>query len=88
MTARIAAPLYPGGRHCLLVGDITAGAIFPPVGDGGKWVWRFWLSGALAAPEGHCKTEAAARRAILAEWQSFLDRAGLMERMTPKEASR
>lgn len=36
--------------------------------------------------ERHCKTEAAAHRAILAEWQSFLDRAGLVERMTPKES--
>lgn len=80
MTARIATPVYPGGRQWLRVGDITAGAIFPPVGDGGKWVWRFWLVGAMEALQGESKTEAGAHAALLAAFQRFLDLAGLVER--------
>lgn len=33
-TLRFAAPIYPAGRHCLLCGSATVGAVFPPVGEG------------------------------------------------------
>ena len=32
MTLRFAAPIYPGGRMCLLCGSVTVGAVFPPNG--------------------------------------------------------
>lgn len=79
MTVRFAAPLYPGGRHCLLCGTVTVGAVFPPPVAGDNWVWRLWVSGETAAPQGRAKTEQAAKKAMLARFGRFLRAAGLQE---------
>ena len=79
-TLRLAAPVYPGGRICLLCGTVTVGAVFPPVGhpqDRLPWVWRLWVHGKISAPEGRAKTEQAAKNAALAAFRDFLRAAGL-----------
>lgn len=79
MTVRFAAPLYPGGRHCLLCGTMTVGAAFPPVTIGEKWGWRLWACGEQAATEGRAKSEQAAKNALLARFRDFLRAAELVE---------
>ena len=79
MTIRFAAPLYPGGRHCLLCGTVTVGAVFPPVTIGEKWGWRLLVGGEQAATEGRAKSEQAAKNALLARFRDFLRAAELEE---------
>lgn len=79
MTLRFAAPLYEGGRHCLLCGMVTVGAVFPPVVGSDDWVWRLWVSGETAAPQGRAKSEQAAKNALLARFRDFLRAAELDE---------
>lgn len=79
MIVRFAAPLYPGGRHCLLCGTVTVGAVFPPLVAGDKWVWRQWVSGEATPPSGWAKSEQAAKNALLARWRDFLRAAELAE---------
>ncbi len=74
---RFAAPVYPGGRHCLLCGTITIGAVFPPAVTGGYWTWRQWVNAGLATPEGRARSEQAAKAAMLARFREFLREAGL-----------
>lgn len=74
---RFAAPVYPGGRHCLLSGSVTVGAAFPPAVAGDDWVWRQWVHGGTATPEGRAKSEQAAKAALLARFRDFLRAAGL-----------
>jgi hypothetical protein len=69
---------YPGGRICLMVGEVTFGAIFPPIAGDGKWVWRLWINGEIHAEEGRAKSELAAKNAIMAKLQDFLRRARLV----------
>lgn len=82
MTLRFAAPVFPGGRHCLVCGSVTVGAVFPPVGnDPGRlpWVWRVWVNGRTCADDGRAKTELAAKSAAIGAFRTFLQDAGLQE---------
>lgn len=78
MTIRFAAPIYPGGRICLLSGSVTVGAVFPPAGPIKEWTWsvrRF--GGAGRATLHRAPTEQAAKNALLASWLDFVRAAGL-----------
>lgn len=78
MTAlRFAAPVYPGGRHCLLCGSVTVGAVFPPVGADPKWRWRLFGFGANPAREGQEKSEAMAKAQVRAAFKATLQAASL-----------
>lgn len=79
MTLRFAAPVYPGGRHCLLCGSVTVGAVFPPHGAREKWRWRVWVNGKTCATEGAAKTERDAKDAAIAAFRDFLREASLTE---------
>lgn len=76
-TIRFAAPIFPGGRHCLLCGSVTVGAVFPPVGADTKWRWRLFPFGANHAREGREKSEAMARAQVRAAFKATLQDAGL-----------
>lgn len=84
---RFAAPIYPGGRHCLMCGKITVGAVFPPVGHPpNRWTWRLWIggSGGMSRPlDGYARDEACAKIAALKAFGDFLKEAQL----APVEAS-
>jgi hypothetical protein len=76
------AETYPGGRILLMLGQHQIGAVFPPAGHPqvgiGPWCWRFWISTyGNVLPEGHAKTEQAAKNALLAEARDWLRKAGL-----------
>ena len=78
MTAlRFAAPIFPGGRHCLLCGSVTVGAVFPPVGSETKWRWRLFPFGANPSREGHAKSEAMAKAETRAAFKDLLKSASL-----------
>lgn len=77
---RFAAQIYPGGRHCLLCGAITVGAVFPPAVTGDNWTWRQWINAGPSTPEGRARTEQAAKAALLARFRDFLREAGLEAR--------
>lgn len=79
MTLRFAEPRYPGGRHCLLCGSATVGAVFPPAVAGDDWCWRLWVSGETFAPDGRAKSEQAAKNALLGRFRAFLRAAELEE---------
>lgn len=82
MTIRFLPPDYPGGRHLLMCGQVSAGAIFPPSGyvtPGSVWTWRVWM-GVGIVKEGKAKTELAAKDAALTALHDFMDRAGLQVR--------
>lgn len=76
---RFAAPAYPGGRHCLMCGKITVGAVFPPVGHPpNQWTWRLWIyPPGDRAPEGRAKDETRAKHAALTAFGNFLKEAQL-----------
>lgn len=70
---RFAAPTYSGGRHCLLCGSVTVGAVFPPVGHPpNKWAWRVWVTASGQAEHGHSKSEALAKANAKAAFREFL----------------
>ena len=73
---RFAAPVYPGGRHCLLCGSITVGAVFPPAGAG-RWRWSLFGFGANPARAGGAKDEATAKGHLMAAFALTLVEAGL-----------
>lgn len=78
---RFAAPLHEGGRHCLLCGSVTMGAVFPPVGSNpGKnpWTWRLFSFGANMARDGRAKDEQTAKGHLLAALALTLAEAGLV----------
>jgi len=80
-TIRFAAPVYPGGRHCLLCGSVTMGAVFPPVGnDPGRnpWVWRLFSFGANPARDGRAKDETTAKGHLMAALALTLAEAALL----------
>lgn len=74
---RYAAPVYPGGRHCLLCGATTFGAVFPPAGSAAKWAWRLFPFGAHPSITGEAATEGAAKAALMAAFLARLDEACL-----------
>ena len=78
---RFAAPVYEGGRHCLLCGSVTMGAVFPPVGNNpvrNPWAWRLFSFGANPARDGHAKDEQTAKGQLLAALAITLAEAGLV----------
>lgn len=78
-TIRFAAPIYPGGRHCLLCGTVTVGAVFPPAGNPpNKWAWRVWVNGNGSASVGHAKDEAKAKVGAMSAFNDFLAAADLV----------
>lgn len=81
MTVRFAAPLYPGGRHCLLCGTVTVGVAVPPAEADGKWLWRSIVADESVPPGGWtvARSEAAAKNALLARFRDFLRAAELAE---------
>ncbi len=81
---RFAAPLTEGGRHCLLCGSITMGAVFPPVG-GGTWVWRLFAFGANQSRDGRAKDEKTAKGHLMAALALTLAEAGLAPIRTEAE---
>ena len=77
---RFAAPVYEGGRRCLLCGSVTMGAVFPPTSDkAGRnhWRWSLFPFGANGAHEGRAKDEATAKGHLLAAFAITLAEAGL-----------
>ena len=74
---RFAAPIYPGGRHCLLCGSVTVGAAFPPVRAGDKWRWSLFPFGANPTREGGAKDEVTAKGRLMAAFALTLKEAGL-----------
>ena len=81
MTIRFAAPLYPGGRHCLLCGTVTVGAVYPPAKDGDGWLWRAAITDTGQPTDGWevAASEQAAKNALLARFRDFLRAAELEE---------
>ena len=75
-TIRFAAPIHEGGRHCLLCGSVTMGAVFPPVGSG-TWGWRLFSFGANPARNGLAKDEQTAKGHLMAALALTLAEAGL-----------
>lgn len=63
---RFAAPLYPGGRHCLMCGSVTMGAVFPPAGSDPRWRWRLLGFGANPSRDGAAKDEPTAKGHLMA----------------------
>lgn len=76
-TIRFAAPIYPGGRHRLLCGCVTMGAVFPPSLPNDKWRWRLFGFGANPAREGEAKDEATAKGHLSGALALTLAEAGL-----------
>lgn len=74
---RFAAPIFPGGRHCLLCGSVTVGAVFPPAGGADKWRWRLFPFGANPSREGRAKDEVTAKGHLTAAFALTLAEAGL-----------
>lgn len=68
---------YPGGRIVAQLGDIEVGAVFPG-SDGGKARWMFFLGrkGDLVM----AMTEIAAKGALTARVDDWLNRAGLIQK--------
>lgn len=87
-TIRFAAPIYPGGRICLLCGNVTVGAVFPPVGNNpgrNPWVWRLFSFGANPARDGRAKDEASAKGHLLTAFAATLREAGLAPMPLPDD---
>lgn len=76
-TIRFAAPVYPAGRHCLLCGTVTMGAVFPPHDAKDKWRWSLFPLGAIPSHTGTAKDEAKAKDALLDVLANRLAEAGL-----------
>ena len=76
-TLRFAAPVYPGGRHCLICGNVTVGAVFPPGGGGRRWHWRMWFTGANHPDTGDAKSEETAKAATMAAFWKVMEAAEL-----------
>ena len=80
---RFAAPEYEGGRHRLMSGTVTVGAVFPPVGTPpGKWAWRIFALGQQPAIDGQSKDETHAKDAALKAFTDFLKGAHLVPELT------
>lgn len=79
---RFAPPAYPGGRHCLMCGKITVGAVFPPAVKGDHWVWRVWINGPTGTLDGRAKDETRAKHAALQAFTDFLKEAQLAPELT------
>lgn len=81
MTVRFAAPLYPGGRQCLLCGTVTVGVVYPPAKDGDGWLWRAAITDKGQPTDGWevAASEQAAKNALLARFRDFLRAAELEE---------
>ena len=94
-------PAFPGGRIPLVWCTLTVGAVFPPCGDPpgpwawrlfsfgdppGPWEWRLFSFGDQPARSGHCKTETAARAAVLAAWTATLQRLMRTACIQPEQA--
>lgn len=67
---------YPGGRIVARLGEIDAGAVFPGP-EGGKARWMFWLDRTIDAVA--AKSDAAAKGALTARVDDWLNRAGLTQ---------
>ena len=79
-TIRFAAPIHEGGRHCLLCGSVTMGAVFPPdkLRPGrNPWTWRLFGFGANPARDGNSKDEQTAKGHLMAALALTLAEAGL-----------
>lgn len=76
-TIRYAAPAFPGGRHCLLCGSVTVGAVFPPVGADTRWRWRLFGFGANPVREGIASDETSAKGHLVSAFALTLADAGL-----------
>jgi hypothetical protein len=77
---RFAAPVYLGGRICLLSGSVTMGAVFPPVGSNpgrNPWEWMLFQFGANPVRKGHAPDEATAKGHLLSALALTLAEAGL-----------
>ena len=71
---------YPGGRIVAQLGQVEAGAVFPPRGtpqDRPPCFWRLWIGGPMAVREGYAKSEQAAKNALAGALADWLRRAGL-----------
>ena len=77
---RFAAPVYLGGRICLLSGSVTVGAVYPPVGSNpgrNQWEWVLFQFGANPIRRGHASDEATAKGHLLSALAITLAEAGL-----------
>ncbi|HEY8948464.1 MAG TPA: hypothetical protein VIM56_06240 [Rhizomicrobium sp.] len=71
-----ASPKYTGDRHLAMCGEISVGAVFPPIG-GKYWRWRCWIGETTYPAEGSEKNEILAKGAVELRFARFLDLAGL-----------
>lgn len=72
-----AASKYSGGRHSLLCGEITMGAVVPPISQCSRWVWRLFSFGSNPPREGQAKDETEAKGHLAAALALTLKSAGL-----------
>lgn len=85
---RFAAPLHPGGRHCLLCGNVTLGAVFPPTNPGQKWRWMLFNFGENPARDGIANNEREAKGHLSAAFALTLTQAELTPVTAPPQTSR
>lgn len=79
-TIRFAAPMSPEGRHSLLCGSATMGAVYPPAGTEcgeTEWVWQLFDFGENPRRLGRAKDEATAKGHLVASLALTLVDAGL-----------
>lgn len=69
-------PGYEGDRRLARVGELAAGAVFPPAG-GKYWRWRCWMGTTLLPSEGAANDETAAKAEVEKRFNEMLRRAGL-----------
>lgn len=75
---RFADPPFQGGRHCLMCGSVTVGAVFPPfASESGRWRWRLFSFGANPSREGSAKDENTAKGHLISAFAITLADAGL-----------
>lgn len=69
---------YPGDRIVLACGRVQVGAVFPAAEGGqGEARWIFWLDASAPTHIQTARNTQAAQNALLAQFRSFLDAAGL-----------
>lgn len=76
MTLTWRAPSYPGDRHLAMCGEVSVGAVFPPL-CGKYWPWRCWIGITTNPANGSARSEDAVKAEVEARFQRFLDLAGL-----------
>lgn len=74
-------PGYEGDRRLAMCGEISVGAVFPPLG-GKYWRWRVWIGDTIHAADGSEKSEELAKAAVAVRFARFLEMSGLVPKET------